>query len=259
MSRVYETNVMNAVFFYDPQLRRRYAFTLIELLVVIAIIAILAAMLLPALASAKKRANAIRCVTNEKQIALAMHLYAADYQDKLPYVQSRWFTDLFPYVSRFEGNIAKAKFAVFICPQALANFQTLPNDLGYGINQHLCRPSDTSPWALGAKDGRKITSCNRTAVASLLGDRFFSKDKPANAEWAIECNGAGPLGFLWPGVAMSGPTFTIVKPPLHSGLANCAMLDGHVSALKFNVITNKCTQDGGIQCKGNGNIYDLVQ
>ncbi len=72
----------------EDKLQRFPGFTLIELLVVIAIIAILAALLLPALSKAKEQGRRAKCVSNMRQIALGMVLYAGDNDDKL--VPSWW-------------------------------------------------------------------------------------------------------------------------------------------------------------------------
>jgi len=68
---------------------RTAAFTLIELLTVIAVIAVLAAILIPAVGKVRERANGTKCVSNLRQIGLAMKMYAAENNDTLlmPYSQ----------------------------------------------------------------------------------------------------------------------------------------------------------------------------
>src|SRR5690242_9193792 len=119
----------------------RRAFTLIELLVVIAIIAILAALLLPALARAKSQAHAIKCVSNLKQLGLSTFLYMTDFNASLTYAGPGG--DL--WMSLLATNYAAINQAR-VCPTAPEMKASLRKD-----NPSSGRVNRTWYWAYGMR------------------------------------------------------------------------------------------------------------
>jgi prepilin-type N-terminal cleavage/methylation domain-containing protein/prepilin-type processing-associated H-X9-DG protein len=209
----------------------RHAFTLIELLVVIAIIAILAAMLLPALAKAREKARTISCMSNIKQVALAEIMYAGDNKDMIEFIRWRscipgygyanndWWSDvLLPYVS--DRN-------VYICASAAgetygAGSPRLRSIGASGYHVHAC---SVLYYYLGNNTmfGPDLALAKVTSPSRVMN--FADTGHPSYDNGDVNCL-----------ICMPGETAYI--PVRHNGMINCGFLDGHGDARRREMVVN---------------------
>jgi len=183
---------------------KKEGFTLIELLVVIAIIAILAAILFPVFAQAREKARAITCVSNEKQMGLAILQYLQDNDEQYPMLQYiptaaigaiDWTDAIYPYVKNGDnvtptGPIAvhNGKGGIWGCP----SYPTPTTGYNYGGNWELfrdgCGTYEASKGAPGLCTGSGV------ATWSLMTVSTASIDAPADKIMVVE-KGQPTAGF----------------------------------------------------------------